>query len=299
MGPSVSVVYILNEVEEAAAADQVRADVAAYDGPAEIIAVYDASDTVRDRLAQSLEGVPVRCLYAPGRRYYEMKNDGAAVASGDVLVFVDADVTPKPGFLSALVEPLSEPEVVVASGVTYVGPLRTRLDRLYAAYWMFTAPDPPGPPFPYDRFWANGFAISRADWQRFGGFPDDDRSRGQCRSLAHLIFESGGVVLRAPDARFEHPPPRDEGFVGQGLRRGRDLYLSRSLGVVRWPDSGTHWLRSAQGYVRDVRERAEVLGLGPVERTLAVGLSVADMALMITGSTLARHAPRFAARFTK
>jgi hypothetical protein len=298
--PSVSLIMeLFQEGAAPACLEQACAEVEAYGRDAELVLVYDPADADLPALRAAAAGVRHRFVAAPGRRYYEMKNDGAASSSSDVLVFLDSDTEADPGFLRALVEPLEEQGVVVVSCVTTVGPVRKRMDRLYASYWMFPAPEPPGPPFRFNRFMANGFAIRRSDFQRFGPFPEDSRSRGQCRSLAAVIMASGGLIMRAPNSRFQHPPPYQEGFIGQAMRRGRDLQMSSDLGVVDWPGSGRRWLDAAVEYARDVRDRAQALGCNRVDASLAVGMAVADMGLVLAGARLARHAPRFSARFHK
>jgi glycosyltransferase involved in cell wall biosynthesis len=56
----------------------------------------------------------VRTVAFESAHYYELKNGGAEIASGEIIAFTDSDVLPKPGWLSAIVEGIgSGADVVV------------------------------------------------------------------------------------------------------------------------------------------------------------------------------------------
>src|SRR5687767_6433883 len=62
--------------------------------------------------------IDVRLVELPGRRYYELKNEAARQATGDIIVFLDSDIVIEPGWLAQLLAPLNDPDVQVSAGLT-------------------------------------------------------------------------------------------------------------------------------------------------------------------------------------
>lgn len=295
MRPSLSVIVELyNEAETPACVEFLRREVPAYDGPIEVVVVHDPATMSAAELARHFAGIEHVLVPAPGRRYYGMKNDGARAAVGELLLFVDSDTDPQPGFLDALVPALAADDVAAVGGVPIIGPVRDRRDRRYAAYWMFPEPEPPGQPYPYERFYGNSLTIRREEFLALGGFPEDDRTRGNCLSLSRRVRATGRTILRAPLARLYHPPPLDEGFVGQALRRGRDMHIGASDPLA--PKTAMT-PSSVLAYLREVSRRARALGSSPAERATTVLVAATDAVLVVIGIRVARHAPQFSTRF--
>jgi cellulose synthase/poly-beta-1,6-N-acetylglucosamine synthase-like glycosyltransferase len=68
-------------------------------------------------LADELPGLKV--VLAPVHTSYELKNAGVRAAAGDLVVFLDADCVPEPGWLRALVATMrGNPDAVATSGRT-------------------------------------------------------------------------------------------------------------------------------------------------------------------------------------
>lgn len=59
----------------------------------------------------------VRTVAAAGAHYYELKNQGAAIAAGDIIALIDSDVRPEPGWLSSMVAAVDD-GADVAAGLT-------------------------------------------------------------------------------------------------------------------------------------------------------------------------------------
>src|SRR3954465_10274816 len=85
-------------------------------GPVELLVCVDGTaeevTDVRGFVLAALAGtagvVSTRVLVVPGAEYYEMKNAGAAEATGDVVVYLDCDVVPEPGWLANLLPPFED-----------------------------------------------------------------------------------------------------------------------------------------------------------------------------------------------
>ena len=79
-----------------------------------------------------------RVIGEPRQGIARARNTGARHATGDVLVFVDADVTVPPGLLEVVNEAMSDPGCV-GGGVDVEYRPRLRSMRLYLAAWRFLA----------------------------------------------------------------------------------------------------------------------------------------------------------------
>jgi len=205
----------------------------------------DADELARLVSASALDGLPrarVRYYDAHGLPYYAAKNAALLHATADVLVFVDSDTVPEPGWLVNLLAPLDDPAVEIVGGQTSIQPVSSLYEKAFALFWFFPLRLPDGPPFPAASFFANSFAIRRDTFARFP-FPDDGcRYRGACLALSQRLTDAGVTIWRAPAARVEHLPPRASVVVNAiwwghdnwvHLRRlGRSTSLAESLRLL-------------------------------------------------------------------
>ncbi len=81
--------------------------------PHEVIVVDDGST---DDTAAVAAACGARVIRIPGLGPAAARNTGARAATGDVLVFFDADCVPQPGCLEALVAPLDDPSIAGVRG---------------------------------------------------------------------------------------------------------------------------------------------------------------------------------------
>lgn len=177
-----------------------------------------APTLARSRLA-ARKGVGVLDVGAVD--YYEQKNAGAAKATGDVVVFLDSDSVPAPGWLGALLEPFrSEAPPAVVAGHTVLPPPRGLLQRWFALNWKFSADQPDGVDDAVV-IRANNVAF-RADVIARHRFPDDRRYRGRCASLRRTLRNEGIGVHGTTRARVEHGYPQRGIFWKRALADGHD-----------------------------------------------------------------------------
>ena len=142
----------------------------------------------------------------PGTRYFEAKLAGAAQASGEVLVFCDADNVYLPGWLESIVLPFADPTMQVVTGETSVNPTNL-LGTLFALTFFF-------PPFTYETeltedltYFGNNVAFRRSFLQQNPiptGLP---LLRGNDFVHSVRLRRQGHKVWRQPLAKAFHDPP--------------------------------------------------------------------------------------------
>jgi hypothetical protein len=254
-----------------------------------------AAEDVRRLLPETFD---VAIHVAEGLEYYPLKNFGASLAGGDILLFVDSDVLPDDGWLAHLLGSLARPDVHVVCGQTYVAPTDL-VARAFALGWTYALRDPSRGLFTPDKFYANNLAL-RADIFRKTQFrPLGRRSRGACTLLREDLGRLGVVVWENRAAGVDHPPPSSAGhLVVRALAHGRDQYLShaearsvrglqRSLGIAAE--------RLARGFSRARREWRRV-GLRRRDVPAALAVISAYYALFALGGLLTHASPALMGR---
>ncbi|MEK7188860.1 MAG: glycosyltransferase family 2 protein [Patescibacteria group bacterium] len=130
------------------------------------------------------------------------RNLGVKKATGDILVFVDADMTFDKNFISKLIKPIIQGEAI---GTFSKDEYLTNKDNVWARCWNINRG------FPSNKMHADNYpdsqkvfrAIKREDFLKVGGFNEkagytDDWS---------LVDKLGVEAITAPDAIFYHKNP--------------------------------------------------------------------------------------------
>lgn len=91
-----------------------RSEVAAH-GHAEVVTIHAPGDAASERMVRA-EHADVTLLCAPERNLSLQRNHGARHARGDVIVYLDDDAWPKPGWLAALLTPLLDAGIAAVGG---------------------------------------------------------------------------------------------------------------------------------------------------------------------------------------
>jgi hypothetical protein len=245
----------------------------------------------RDRWAASF-----RLLASADRTYYEQKNFGVASTSGDIVLLLDSDVVPEPGWLQKLLAAFDDPAVAVVCGSTYIE-LASLYDRAVALFWLFPL-RPEGERMEEAKsFYANNVAFRRAVIAA-NPFPDLPTFRGQCRMLSERLRTQGIRILRHTGARVSHPPPNGwRHFVNRALCEGhdeavRDRERGRSLVGRGMRD---FWRRMRYATGRVVTDRRAV-GLSPLGAFGAWSVALGYYALKLTGRLLTALDPSIVRR---
>jgi hypothetical protein len=205
-------------------------------------------EDLKERLSEHFD---VRVELAEGLEYYPLKNFGAGLARGGLLLFVDSDVLPEEGWLAHLLGSFADPGVSVVCGQTYVAPTDV-FARAFALGWTYELRDDSGRLVHPRKFYANNIAFRREVFDRTGFRPLGRRSRGAVSLLRADLDGLGIPIWENRMARVDHPPPTSvRHMVVRALAHGRDMKdsqartlrgLERSVGVA--------WRRLRRGFAR-------------------------------------------------
>ena len=278
--------------------ERLRDELAGEDsGDFEILLVHDGRPGEVAEAEQLLapSGVDVRVVAAPGCDYYELKNAGARESRGELVVFLDCDVVPEPGWLRAMLDPFRDEAVAGVAGATYLDP--TGLwGKSLALAWVFGLRDERGEVARTTHFFANSFALRR-ETALASPFPKiPGTSRASCVALAKRFADEGVVIVQARGARAAHPPP--DGVVRavrRALAHGRDTVMLEAAGAGPSATPTALVQRVSEilyGVVRDHRR----VGLSTAAVPLALVIAAGYYACAAAGALTARVAPSFASR---
>jgi hypothetical protein len=235
----------------------------------------------------------LRILPASGLHYYELKNFGARLAKGDLVVFLDSDVIPQPNWLVNLVGSFANPEIQVVGGEAYIDP-EGLAGKTFALFWFFDRPSTVGRLYKQQQFWANNVAfrketILRHPFPKLGG----GVNRRSCSELAGVLQRHRIDVYRNSRAKVSHPAPN--GFrhiVTRAIAEGRDRVFFMHSDPRE--SSRRHSLQRLSRHLKSlgtiVRER-ESVGLPAWQLPLALGLCATYQLLQFYGEVSARANP--------
>ena len=181
--------------------DTVRALLAQDPPPLEVIVVDDGSRDATGEAAREAGATLV--LRAAGAGPARARNLGLREARGELIVFTDADCTPRPGFLRALLRPFADPAVAGVKGA-YLSEQRSLTARFvqleYEERYRRMARRSS-----IDFVDTYAAAYRRAALVEAGGF--DERypfPSTEDQELSFRLVERGARLVFAPEARVVH-----------------------------------------------------------------------------------------------
>lgn len=276
------------------------------DSPVELLVVHDerlGSEEIARFLHSVIpateSGLDLRLLPAPfsGQgQYYELKNFGATNCRGDLILLLDSDVIPEPGWLFHLITPLADPRVGAVGGRAYVDP-NSLLAKAAALFWYFPLRSAQGSlEASEDRSFANNVVFRREVFLE-SPFPrQEGRSRGAERALSRQLASRGIVVLRSTHAQVSHPAFNSPGaFVARGISLGRDQWLRHCedgpwVGPERVSAIGRYVGHLRDSFKSIVRNRKRV-GLRALQVPIALALACFFHTFSLAGELMVRVAP--------
>jgi GT2 family glycosyltransferase len=234
---SLSVVVVTFE-SEAAVGAALPALVAQLRGDDELVVVDNGSTDGTVERVRAL--APAARVLALGRNagFAAGANAGARAARGDLLLFLNPDATPAPGFADAIRAPCGDGRawdawmgLVTAAGGRDVN-TNGGVVHFTGIAWAGEAGAPAAGSTtgPREVAFASGacLAVPRATWERLGGFPEHYFMYQEDVDLSLRIRLAGGRVGIEPAAAVDH----DYEFA-KGLAKWRRLERNRWATIVR------------------------------------------------------------------
>ena len=254
--------------------------------------VAELEDEIRARLPPSFD---LTIAIAPDLEYYPLKNAAAEVATGDILIFVDSDVIPDPGWMAHMLGSFARPDIDVVCGQTYVLPVDT-YSRAFAVGWTYLPRRNEGRIFKPTKFYANTMAFRAEVFRKVGGFPTlgSKKTRGAASILGKNLGALGVAVWENQNAAVDHPPPSSFSHLAvRAIAHGRDQYMkhdeSRHVGgLVR--SVGLAAGRLGRGCWRTFRYARQV-GLQPWEIPAALAITSTYYGFFALGGVLTHVSP--------
>jgi glycosyltransferase involved in cell wall biosynthesis len=210
-------------------------------GQVEVIAALDGSTDGTGAMLSAL-GTPYRLRRAdgPNRGPGAARNRGAALAEGDILLFLDDDITAAPGLLACHLgaHRAGADERMVCLGQVRTAPgqalsgWEAYLSARYGEHYAKLA----APGYRLD-FWdclSGNFSLARSLWERSGGFdPDFVMSRHEDIEFGYRLAGLGARFVYEPGALGYHHFTRS---VEGGLRDADAEGASAQYLVEKYPD---------------------------------------------------------------
>jgi GT2 family glycosyltransferase len=227
----------------------------------DLVVVDNAStdETPRVLAERQARGAPFRIVREPVLGSSQARNRGAAETRGEILVFLDDDTAPRPGWLAALLAPFAAPEVAGAGGRILLefptAPPAWLTPALHPALAAFDLGDEPRriPTRPHDFYpFGGNLALRRRAFEAAGGFSTRlglygrDGLQKEETDLCYRVEQAGGELRYVPDAVVDHwvfsDRLRPEWFFARAVLSGKsnaifelkNRGLHRALGLMRW-----------------------------------------------------------------
>ena len=236
--------------------------------PAEVIVCYEQREISEGKLqsvfarAAGPGGWLCRVTFIPvpsGTHYYEKKNAGARASINEIIVFLDTDLIPDPGWLKGLLMAFNDWSLSALVGATHLDHAST-YEMAVALFWIFPPSTHGHGIQPLRRYSSNNLAFRRSVFLKFP-FPTRPTYRGQCGELGKTLLDVGIPIREHTDARATHPPPAGFlGFVHRAWAAGQDeqFYsgLNQKTSLATWASQLQHDHRIV---ARRIRERSKLL----------------------------------------
>lgn len=291
--PSLSLVVELENIKTVPAvvlgvvldnlAAQLRPELGRMSVPPELIFAYEGeasdADAVIHRIRQeapALAQLPIQAVGLKDGRYYEIKNEGAKHATGDIIIFLDSDTVPEGDWLNQLVAPFADPSVLVASGHTFLDTTDFQ-SRTLALIWFFPLERDDKREASRRSINANNFAARRQWFSDIGRFPPSKGFKVSCSLLYRRLRDAGGDCVRV-QAHCRHEALRGWRFLAwRAAVTGRDgdrkfaLMTSEDRGA-RLRHAFSRWGTMTWRTARRIVTKRRVVGLPAWQVPAAIAL---------------------------
>ncbi len=168
------------------------------------------------------------------------RNSGAAAASGEWLVFIDADTRPEPGLLDAYFDPVPGARTAILAGTIVDAAARPTLVARHDVARQRMSQDMT---LRHRRPYAQtaNCAVLRSAFDSVSGF--DEQARGEDADLCFRLFEAGWEMEERPAARVTHRARETFGdWLSQQVRHGRGAGWLNARYPGEFPGRGWRFL---------------------------------------------------------
>lgn len=192
--------------------DELEREQDCFAEPPRVMYLYDDSavspDHIRSEVAIAAPKLEEFCklefVATPGLSYYKLKNYGVQQTKTDLVVMVDSDAAPEPGWLQAILKPFDDPEVQAVGGFTMLG-YNSFLSRVMALAWIFNIRSEREKTLKRTKIHANNCAF-RTAFFRENPWPDLPAFKKQCGFWIRDVEKRGIKWVRTADAMTIHAP---------------------------------------------------------------------------------------------
>ncbi len=209
------------------------------------ILIIDSGNTPTHLLEALCDRYPwLKVHQAPASTgYYKAKMLGAALVTGDVVVYCDSDCTYEPQWLQHLLMPfIAEDDIQVVAGETTTRGVGFYGTAMAIAY-IFPQYSGTQALVPTRQYFLNNVAFRREFLLKQPIPVALPLYRGNCVIHARHLQQQGYTLWRQPQARAAHAPPSDRShFFWRFLLIGHDYYwqqqlLTKPAGTMQQPNA--------------------------------------------------------------
>lgn len=230
--------------------------------------------------------------------YYELKNRGVQIATGDVLIIVDSDVIPDSNWMESLINShMLYPEALIG-GFTCVD-YSDFMGKSFALGWFFSIPKNQVGLIKSNHINANNY-IAKRELLLANSYNDmsEGMTRGACEILWKSLNNKGVSIYKNLEAKATHPYPNGiNHFFNRGLAEGRDSFL-----LIKETGKGNagsifqlfkeYALRCKKVVKNTVSEKKHV-GLKSWQIPFALGVMLSYYQLYLMGGLITRFFPTY------
>ena len=185
-------------------------------------------NVIKEVAPRLYELADVELVATPGLTYYKLKNHGVSRTTTPLVVMLDSDAGPQPGWLEGLLKPFADKDVMAVGGFTVLGH-EDLLSKTMALSWIFNLPSERQKTTKRHKIHANNCAF-RTEFFRQNPFPDlSGAFKKQCGFWLRDIEKRGIKWVRTADAMTIHAPHPGGKFLAwrawtTGLDRDLQVY---------------------------------------------------------------------------
>jgi hypothetical protein len=169
--------------------------------------------------------VPFSVYNVEDAHYFQLKNRGVELATGEKIIFFDSDIIPQEGWFDAILEASNQHPKAIISGCSYID-CSDLTGKAFALSWFFPLPPVNNDLQEVSLVFSNNYLAPR-ELMLSNPYPkmEEGVTRGADTLLWQRLKEQGVILWTHNGARASHPAPNGiQHILKRGLAEGRDDY---------------------------------------------------------------------------